>query len=508
MSKWKLAIQTLIVMLGAFMAILDTTIVDIVVPKMIAPLKTDLYGIQWVITSYMIAAAVALPLLEWLSKAIGLKPVYILGVALFTLASYLCGISTELAQMIIFRSIQGFAEALIMVAAQAILFSIYPPEQKGVAMGIFGLGASFAPAIGPTLGGWLTEHFSWNWVFFINVPVGVVLVFLSLIFLEEVEKEKRLLPFNFLSFFFISVATISTLVVLSKGQQLGWFTSNFIAFLTAIAVISYLLYFLTEAFSKNKLVELSVFKNLNFTVAFLTFLLVLGFSMYQLFYAIPLYFEQLKGLSTLQTGLLMLPFALAIAFFSVVAGALSDKWSAEKTLILAIFIYFLGIYAIRNTDYYTPKELFAKELLIVGTGMGLFFAPVTVIALRGLENKTILVISLLDYIRFIGGSFGTAIATNILKGRTNFHYDEISALQSLNYDFVLQKIQNISNFFEATSSTKQEALIKAGYAVGTLQYKVAYSFAFQDLFVWAGIFSLIGIIPVVAYFIAQRLKAV
>ncbi len=508
MSRGKLIIHTIIVMLGAFMAILDTSIVDIVVPKMMAPLKTDLYGIQWVITSYMIAAAVALPLLEWISKAIGLRPVYILGVALFTLASYLCGISTELAQMVVFRSLQGFAEALIMVSAQAILFSIYPPEQRGVAMGIFGLGASFAPAVGPTLGGWLTEHLGWNWVFFINVPVGIFLVLLSLIFLEEVEKEKKLLPFNFISFFFISVGTVSTLVVLSKGQQHGWFTSNFIAFLTATAVISYLLYILVEIFSKNKLIDLSVFRHLNFTAAFLTFMLVLGFSMYQLFYAIPLYFEHLKGLSTLQTGILILPFAVAIGFFSVVAGALSDKWSAEKTLILAILIYFLGLYIIADVDFYTPKELFAKELIVIGTGMGLFFAPVTVIALRGLEEKTILVISLLDYIRFIGGSFGTAIATNILKGKTNFHYDEISVIQSLNYNFILQKIYEISRFLEATSSTLKEALLKAGYAVGTLQYKVAYSFAFQDLFVWAGVFSLLGIIPVLIYMLAERFKGV
>ena len=495
----KLAIQTFIIMLGAFMAILDTSIVDIVVPKMIAPLKTDLYGIQWVITSYMIASAVALPLLEWISKLAGLKPVYIAGVFLFTLSSYLCGISTELSQMITFRSVQGFAEALIMVSAQAILFTIYPPEKRGLAMGIFGLGASFAPAIGPTLGGWLTEHLGWNWVFFINVPVGILLTVLSFFFLEEVEKEKKLLPFNFFAFIFISSATVSTLVVLSKGQQYGWFTSEFISVLTAVAVVSYLLYFLTEFLSKNKLMDISIFKHLNFTVSFLTFLFVLGFSMYAIFYAIPLYFEHLKGLSTLQTGILILPFALAIAFFSVFAGILSDKWSAEKTLILAILIYFFGLYIIKDIDYYTPKERVSLELTVIGAGMGLFFAPVTVIALRNLEEKTILVISLLDYIRFIGGSFGTAITTNILKGKTNFHYDEISTIQSLNYNFVFQKINEISNYFINTSSNAYEALIKAGYSLGTLQYKIAYSYAFQDLFVWASIFSLIGIVPVLIY---------
>ncbi len=504
-SRGDLVVHTLLVMVGAFMAILDTTIVDIALPKMMAPLKTDLYGIQWVVTAYMIAAAVTLPLIEWAEKLTGLKALYVVGVALFGISSYLCGISTELYQMVVFRSIQGFAEALIIVSAQAILFTIYPPEQKGVAMGIFGLGASFAPAIGPTLGGWLTEHINWNWIFFINVPVSGLLTLASLLFLKEVSAERRLLPFNLLSFLFISGATVSTLVVLSKGQQLGWFTSNFISFLTASAVLLYILYFLWEVRSKNRLVDLSVFRHLNFSVAFLVFMLVLGFSMYALFYAIPLYFEFLKGLSTFTTGVLLLPFAFSIAIFSVVAGVLSDRWSAGGTLLMAIVVYLGSIYFfIRHYDLYTPKGEASLELAVVGMGMGLFFAPVTVIALRGLEDKTILVISLLDYIRFIGGSFGTAIATNILKGNSSFHYDEVSVLQSLNYHYVRERVEEMAGFFDGVSYIPEEALLKAVYSVGALQHKLAYSWAFQDLFVWSGVFAVVGLLPL-AFLLIGRL---
>ncbi len=496
LSRGELIVHTLIVMTGAFMAILDTTIVDIALPKMIAPLKTDLYGIQWVVTAYMIAAAVTLPLLEWLEKITGLKAMYVFGIALFAFSSYLCGTAGELYQMIIYRSLQGLAEALIIVSAQAILFTIYPPEQKGLAMGIFGLGASFAPAIGPTLGGWLTEHINWNWIFFINVPVGALLTIASLFFLKEVSPGRRVLPFNFFSFTFISVATISTLVVLSKGQQLGWFTSNFIAFLTAVAVVCYILYILSEGFSSTKLIDLSIFRRLNFSVAFVVFMLVLGFSMYALFYSIPLYFEFLKGLSTFTTGLLLLPFAFSIALCSVVAGVLSDRWSAGGTLFAAILIYLGSIFFfIRHYDVYTPKATASLELAMTGVGMGLFFAPVTVIALRGLEERTILVISLLDYIRFIGGSFGTAIATNIIKGGASFHYDEISVVQSLNLSEAEAKINRLAEFFLNSSYSVESALIKAYYAVGTLQAKLALSYAFQDLFVWSGIFAVVGLLP-------------
>ncbi len=501
LSKGEVILHTFIVMVGTFMAILDTTIVDIALPKMIAPLKTDLYGIQWVVTAYMIAAAVVLPLIEWLEKVIGLRVMYITGIALFSLSSYLCGISTELYQMIIFRVLQGIAEAFIIVSAQAILFAIYPPEKKGVAMGIFGLGASFAPAVGPTLGGWLTEHINWNWIFFINVPVGFLLTLMSLFFLKDLSKERGLPPFNFMSFTFISVATVSTLIVLSKGQQLGWFTSNKIAFLTLLAFASYLLYLLWDIRSKNRLIDLSIFKRVNFSVSFVVFMLVLGFSMYALFYALPLYFEFLKGLSTFTTGLLLLPFAFSIAVFSVVAGALSDRWSAGGTLLIAIVVY-LGslLLFLRHYDLYTPKGEASLELALMGAGMGLFFAPVTVIALRGLEEKTVLVISLLDYIRFIGGSFGTAIATNVLKGNSSFHYDEISALQSLNYSFLTEKIYEKALHFLDTSESLEQALFKAYYAVGALQMKTAYSYAFQDLFVWSAVFATVGLIPLVFLF--------
>ncbi len=496
LSKADLALHTILVMVGAFMAILDTTVVDISLPKMIAPLKTDLYGIQWVVTAYMISAAVVLPLLEWLDKVVGLKAMYIAGVALFTLASYLCGVSTELYQMILFRSVQGFAEALIIVSAQAILFSIYPPDRKGVAMGIFGLGASFAPAVGPSLGGWITEHIGWNWIFFINVPVGVLLTVASLFFLKETSVRGQRQSFNFLSFLFISVATVSTLVVLSKGQQYGWFTSNFIAFLTVTALASYLIYVLLEVVSSVKLMDLSIFRSVNFLVSFVVYLLVLGFSMYALFYALPLYFEYLKGLSTFTTGVLLLPFAGSIALSTVIAGVLTDRWSPMGTLILAI-VFYLGslVFYIRHFDLYMPKWDASLTLVITGIGMGLFFAPVTVIALRGLEEKTVLIISLLDYIRFVGGSFGTAIATNIIEGRTSFHFEEISSLQALNYWEVASRIETLAEEFLNLSGDQVEALIKAYYAVGSLQGKLALSYAFQDLFVWCAVFAAVGLVP-------------
>ncbi len=164
----------MIVMVGAFMAILDTTVVDVVVPKLMGPLATDLYGVQWVITAYMTAAAIGLLLTHNLSHVLGLKRLFLIGLVIFTTASALCGLAGSLAEMIGSRIIQGFGESFIMASAQTILFAIYPPKKKGLAMGIYAMGVSFAPSLGPTVGGWVTDHLSWRWVFYINMPVGLL----------------------------------------------------------------------------------------------------------------------------------------------------------------------------------------------------------------------------------------------------------------------------------------------------------------------------------------------
>ncbi len=475
-------LHAIIVMVGAFMAILDTTIVDVALPKMIAPLRTDLYGIQWVVTSYMIASAVLLPLIEYIEAKIGLKNMFVIGIGLFTIGSYICGISQSLSEIIIFRSIQGAAEALIMVSAQAILFTIF--ENKGTAMGIFGLGASLAPAAGPTIGGWLTQHIGWEAIFFVNVPVGILNTFLSIFFLKSLKTGKHIESFNLISLLFVSVSTIALIILLSNGQKWGWLSSN-ITIITAYASIVFmLLYIISDLYSKNKLIDLSIFSKRSFLMAFFAYFWILGFSMYAIFYALPLFFEKLKNIESFKTGLILLPFAISIALFSVVGGALSDKKSPKLVLIIAITIYLITLHTfLLRFDFYTPKHTAMWQLSLLGVGLGLFFPPVTVIALSGLEEKMLIVITILDYIRFIGGSFGTAIATNILNTRTDYHFDNITFIQSFN-------TLKAKMFLHSDFLTKpiREAILYKNIEISSL------SEAFQDLFFWCIIFTLVGIL--------------
>ncbi|WP_456401637.1 DHA2 family efflux MFS transporter permease subunit [Persephonella sp.] len=493
-SNLERGLITFIVMSGAFMAILDTTIVDIIVPKITGPLQTDLYGVQWVITAYMIASATMLLLSDWLDKNFGLRNIYIAGITLFTLSSFACGMSSNLEEMIVARIFQGAGEAFIMATAQTILFSVYPPEKKGIAMGIFGLGVSFAPSIGPTLGGYITEHLDWRWVFFINIPFGIITILLALFYLPETSYFRKKTKLNFISFTFLSSFTISTLIVLSKGQQLGWFMSDTIVYLTIVAVFSLLFYFLSEILSKNPLIDPSIFKIKEYFVGISVFFLILGFSMYQIFYLLPLYFERLKGLSTLDAGIHILGFALFIALFSPIAGILSDKIGERFVLYIAVSLYlFSSLVILPSLEYFTPNLQAALLLIPLGISMGMFFAPVTTLALRNLGEKTTLGTGLLHYSRFIGGSFGTAIATNDLYKFGYEHFEGVNNMQDYSYtsSVISQLKSGLEGMFDPEKAQKlAEALVYK------LQYLYSMNWSFQDTFFVAGLWGLLGALPI------------
>ncbi len=413
------------------MAILDTTVVDVVIPKMMGPLSTDLYGVQWVITSYMIAAAVGLLLTHNLGRLIGLKWLFLTGLLLFTISSTLCALAGSLAEMITWRVTQGLGEAFIMASAQTILFAIYPKEKQGLAMGIFAMGVSFAPSIGPTVGGWITEHLSWRWIFYINVPVGVLNFVAGTLYLPQVSKGGDRFRFNFVSYLFLGTFTVLTLVVLSKGQQWGWTQSTEIVVMGGVALMALLLYLISELNSKVPLIDFSIFKVKEYTLSMGFYFLIMGLSIYQVFYLLPLYYENLKGLTTFDTGLHMLSFAIFIAILSPGAGILSDRFGPPKVVVASTTLYlFTTFFLIPSLNYYTPSVRAALITIPLGIALGSFFAPVSAMALGPLGPKTDLGVSLMHYLRFLGGSIGTAVATNTLEMKTAIHFEGIGAIQS------------------------------------------------------------------------------
>ena len=490
-SIFHFTFSIVLIILGAFMAVLDTTIVDIIIPKLRGPLSTDLYGVQWVVTAYMLAAAVALLIVEWVVKHYGYKWVYIISVGIFAFASFLCGISNSLGFIIFARSIQGFAEAFIMVTAQALLFAIFPPEKKGIAMGIFGLGVAFAPAIGPTLGGYLSEYFGWRSVFFINVPIGLVLVLLAPFFVPEKAKKEKY-PLNFVSVMFLSIFTLALLIILSKGQQYGWFHSDLIIDLAFISWFGLLFFIISEYFSKLKLFDYSLFKNPYYFLGIMIYLILLGFSMYQYFYLIPIFYEQLKGLSSIQTGLGVFGFGIWIGLFSIVSGVLSDKFSPVPVLMVAVIIYLVSSYLFTTLNYYTPFHEAVLKTMPFGVAMGMFFAPITTLVMQNAGKKIEQAITTMDYVRFIGGSFGTAIATNHLIFYKNKEFDGMVILQNRD---LLEEFLTKLHFYLGDAAEVVFRKIESFFA---------FDYGFKYVWINAGLWGLLGSLFVFSLLFLRR----
>ena len=490
MTKSQTIIFTLIAIIGAFMAVMDTTIVDIIVPKLTGVLATDMYGVQWIITAYMLSAAITLLISPYLIHNFGKHKIFLFSLSAFTLASFMCGISNSLEFMVFSRVIQGMGEALVMVTAHIMIFSYFPPEKKGIAMGIFALGVAFAPAIGPTLGGYLVEYFNWRMVFFINVPIGIIVVIAGIFLLTKDKTENKEL--NFYSFFSLGISTLALLIILSKGQQYGWFRSDFILVLSFISLISFL-FFIYFELSNHPLIEYKLFKNKDFTLGILIYFVILGFSMYQYFYLLPVFYEHIKGLGSLDAGIGMFGFGIFIGIFSILAGIISDKHSPKIVILVGVIIYIIDtLYFIPKINYYTPFIQAVIYTIPFGVAMGMFFAPVTVLIMNTAPNHNEQATMIMDYVRFVGGSFGTAIATNNLE----FFKNDMFLRMNENQDYLYVK-----NFLDNLPFS--EDISKVFF--GNYETLMATNYGFYNVFLNAGLFGLIGSIFVFLLF-SEKIK--
>jgi len=492
LTKFQTIIFTIIAITGAFMAVMDTTIVDIIVPKLTGVLATDMYGVQWIITAYMLSAAITLLISPYLIHNFGKHKIFLFALSAFTLASFMCGISNSLEFMIFSRVIQGIGEALVMVTAHIMIFSYFPPEKKGIAMGIFALGVAFAPAIGPTLGGYLVEYFNWRMVFFINVPIGIIVVISGIFLLTKDKTNKKEL--NFLSFIFLAISTLALLIILSKGQQYGWFGSDYILILSFISLISFLFFIYFEIGSKKQLIEYTLFKNKDFTLGILIYFVILGFSMYQYFYLLPVFYEHIKGLGSLSAGIGIFGFGIFIGIFSILSGVISDKYSPKIVILVGVLIYmFDTLYLIPHINYYTPFFQAVVYTIPFGMAMGMFFAPVTVLVMNTAPNSTEQSTMIMDYARFVGGSFGTAIATNNLEFFKNDMFHKMTENQNYNY---------VNNFLENLGFNDNISKV----FFGNYETLMATNYGFSNVFLNAGLFGVVGSVFVFLLFVKIKKK--
>ncbi len=463
-----------------FMVILDTTVVDVIIPHMMAALSADYYDIQWVIISYMVSAAVVMPTFDYLSSRFEYKKLFIAGTLLFTLSSAFCGRAQSFYAMVTGRVLQGAGEGIVVPVVTSMIFTAFPPERRGLAMGLIGMGATMGPALGPTLGGYLTQHLSWRWAFFINVPIGLTISAISTLLLPEFRERKSKMNLDFIGFLLSAIFLSSLLIALSKGQEKQWFSSDFILYSFIVAGISLSLLILTETRKKRPLIELRVFKNRVFSITSVV-RLIFGGVIYGSFFMIPIYCEKLRLFPTFTTGLLILPGALFNGIGTIASGRLTDRFGGKKILMTGIMGMAVALYSIHFLDLDTPKSTMVLKFIPFFLFVGFTFTPLNYMSLACLPKDLVDVGSyMIHVVRFIAGSVGTAVATNRFEYMMGRHFTDITS--NLNWgNLVLRKSFGKLKAFLYSKSQTISLLEKKGLAAlkGIVTLK-SYVYSYQD----------------------------
>jgi DHA2 family multidrug resistance protein len=430
-NPWIIAIS---VMLGTFMEVLDTTVVNVSLPHIAGSLSATPDEATWVLTSYLVSNAIVLPLTGWLANQFGRRRILLISVTGFTFFSFLCGIAPNLPALIVFRVFQGATGGGLQPLSQAILLEAFPPEERGKAMAFWALGIVVAPMLGPVLGGWITDSYSWRWLFYINLPIGVAAVVMASLFIFDPPYiRRRAGGVDYWGIGFLALGIGALQVMLDKGQEEDWFASHFILILCVLAIGGLLFFVIRELVTGNPVVHLRVFKVRTYTTG--VFLMtVLGFVLYGSTVLIPLWLQTLMGYSALEAGMAMLPRGLGSFLFMPIVGILMSKIEPRKLLAAGLIICGYSLYMLSrlnlNAGYW---DIFWPQLL-QGTSMGLLFVPLTTVTndpipRQEMGNAT----SLFNLMRNIGASIGIASVTTLVARHTQSHTNDLTQfISSLN----------------------------------------------------------------------------
>ena len=422
------ALVTITVMLGMIMAIIDTTIVNVAIQTIGGNLGATVDEVAWVATGYILASVVIMPLNGWLTALLGRKRFYAISLALFTVASFLCGTARSIWVLVFYRIIQGIGGGALQPTAQAILFETFPPQRRGAAMAIFGMGAMVGPAIGPTLGGWIIDNANWPLIFYINIPIGIVAFVMTLAFIPNprfIAKPKGGIDWVGLGLLTAGLASLQ--YVLEQGERNDWFDSQTIVLFSAVAVVALVAFVLKALNDRHPIVDLTVFKFRSFSVG--SFLgIIMGFGLFGTALILPLFFQTMLGFTAFDTGMALMPGAISTAISMLIIGRLLNRidgrWSIVfGTLLFAWSTWLLGGLTTQAGywDVFWPR-------LVQGFALGFLFVPLTTISLSDvpvpeLANAT----GVFTLLRQLGGSLGIAILTTLLTHQTAIAWNELAS---------------------------------------------------------------------------------
>jgi MFS transporter, DHA2 family, multidrug resistance protein len=411
--KW---LASALVTCGVFLAMVNTTVVNVVLTKMLPTLGTDMNGIQWVIIAYFLGGAVAMTFVGWLGDRIGHRNMYVTGLLVFSLMAGVCGMAQSLSFMIAARFVQGLGEGMLLTVGLLLLNEIFPAEQRGLAMGFYALGGAFGPAVGPTLGGLLTEYGSWTWVFTMNLPIGVAVALLTWLLVDNrrVATSSRL---DVIGVVLLSSSLMSFVTLTAQGQQEGWWASDYILTLGLIFAVSTIAFVLWQAFAREPLFPRSLFHGRRDFWLGLGVVAATSITMFAGMFVVPTYIERLRGYTPLQTGLIMLPGSLTAAFLTVAVGALSDKWR-PKWIGFVCLVGAVPATWVFRTSLDSPRSAIVGDFFVFITFSIAAMIPMILLTLATLNEKEASHgTALVNIDRLVAGSFGTAWATSLISNK-------------------------------------------------------------------------------------------
>ncbi|MBV8636748.1 MAG: DHA2 family efflux MFS transporter permease subunit [Candidatus Eremiobacteraeota bacterium] len=419
---------TITVMLGMIMAIIDSTIVNVALNTIGGNLGASVDEVSWVATGYILSNVCIMPLNGWLTAYLGRKRFYAASLALFTVASLLCGTATSITQLIIYRVLQGIGGGALQPTAQALLFETYPPQKRGAAMAIFGLGAMVGPAVGPTLGGYIVDNATWPLIFYINIPIGIVAFMMTLMFIPDpkyIEKPKAGIDWIGLGLLCSGLASLQ--YVLERGEHDEWYSSSAITILTIVAVVTLTLFIVKMLRERHPLVDLHVFRLKSFTIGQVIGVIT-GFGLFGTALILPLFFQTILNFTAFDTGLALLPGALSTALSMLIIGRILNYIDARLSIAFGMLIFAYSCWWLGDLNAQAGYWDVFWPRLIQGFGLGFLFVPLSTVTLNDVPVSELAgATGVNTLIRQLGGSFGIAILTTLLTHETAIAWNVLAS---------------------------------------------------------------------------------
>jgi MFS transporter, DHA2 family, multidrug resistance protein len=432
-SPWLVAAA---VMLATFMEVLDTSVASVALPHIAGSLSASVDESTWVLTGYLISNAIVLPSTGWLSNFFGRKQYQIVSISIFAAASALCGAATSLPMLVTARVIQGAAGGGLQPVSQAVLLESFPREKRGQAMAIYGLGIILAPLLGPTLGGWITDQYSWRWVFYINIPVSIAAVLMIQAFVEDppYARRERNLPIDYIGFGFLALWLGTFQTILDKGQEADWFSSDWVRWFAVISAISMLAFIVHEWRARHPLVDLKVLRNRNLAVG--TFLIgLIGVVIYGTITLLPLFLQDLLGYTAFDSGLAVSPRGIGALFSLVIAGFLVGKMDSRILIATGLAIRAVSLFMLGHLNLQTGIWNVVWPNVVNGFANGFLFVPLTTLTMATLPDEQMgRGTGLYNLTRNMGASFGVSMVTTMLV-RGGQRHQAVLAAHMTPYDF-------------------------------------------------------------------------